>query len=489
MTLLLALWVSLQNPERPYVIRVEDEATGRGVPLIELRTTSGLALITDNAGVVAFDEPGLLGRRVFFFVEGHGYERAADGFGIRGVAFDTAPGGSGSVKVRRLNIAERLYRITGQGLYHHSVRAGLPVPLKAPVYNAGVMGQDTAVAVVRDDKIRWFWGDTNLPGYALGHFGTSTATAGLPGRGGLDPAVGIDLRYAVDEKGLCRPTFPAGPPGAVWVHGGFTLKDPEGRERILTQYERVRSLTERLELGIAVFDESTERFTSLVTLDLKEERHPFGQAFRMSDGGVEYVVFALPYPALRVRARWEDALNPEAYEGFSCLEQGAVRRDAEGRPEFRWRRGAPPWTPERQEDCVRKGLLKAEEGWIQTKDAAGGRLIRLHRGSVRWNAFRKCWVMVATRSGGEESLLGDVYYAEASKPEGPWPRAVKVAGHKAYTFYNPVHHDFFDQEGGRLIHFEGTYTTTFSQTKIPTPRYDYNQILYRLDLSDPRLSK
>ena len=32
-----------------------------------------------------------------------------------------------------------------------------------------------------------------------------------------------------------------------------------------------------------------------------------------------------------------------------------------------------------------------------------------------------------------------------------------------------------------------TYTTLFAQTKVKTPRYDYNQVMYRLDLDDPRL--
>jgi hypothetical protein len=52
-----------------------------------------------------------------------------------------------------------------------------------------------------------------------------------------------------------------------------------------------------------------------------------------------------------------------------------------------------------------------------------------------------------------------------------------------------VSHPFFDQEGGRIIYFEGTYASTFSGNTNPTPRYDYNQIMYRLDLADPRLGK
>ncbi len=50
------------------------------------------------------------------------------------------------------------------------------------------------------------------------------------------------------------------------------------------------------------------------------------------------------------------------------------------------------------------------------------------------------------------------------------------------------HPPFFDQEGGRLIYFEGTFTKTFSRTKVGVPRYDYNTIMYRLDLADKRLT-
>ena len=46
----------------------------------------------------------------------------------------------------------------------------------------------------------------------------------------------------------------------------------------------------------------------------------------------------------------------------------------------------------------------------------------------------------------------------------------------------------FDQEGGRIIYFEGTYTNSFSGNPFKTPRYDYNQMMYRLDLADPRLA-
>jgi hypothetical protein len=63
-----------------------------------------------------------------------------------------------------------------------------------------------------------------------------------------------------------------------------------------------------------------------------------------------------------------------------------------------------------------------------------------------------------------------------------------VLRHKQYNFYNPAQYAFSDQDDGRLIYFEGTYTLSFAAGDVPTPRYDYNQIMYRLDLGDPRLA-
>src|SRR4051794_31519517 len=53
-------------------IRVVDAETGNGVPLVELVTVNHLRFVTDNTGRVAFNEPGLVGREVFFTVRSHG---------------------------------------------------------------------------------------------------------------------------------------------------------------------------------------------------------------------------------------------------------------------------------------------------------------------------------------------------------------------------------------------------------------------------------
>ena len=57
-----------------------------------------------------------------------------------------------------------------------------------------------------------------------------------------------------------------------------------------------------------------------------------------------------------------------------------------------------------------------------------------------------------------------------------WPR------HSAPSERHAAAHE--DRAVGRLIHFEGTYTNDFSGNPDKTARYNYNQVLYRLDLDN-----
>jgi len=77
---------------------------------------------------------------------------------------------------------------------------------------------------------------------------------------------------------------------------------------------------------------------------------------------------------------------------------------------------------------------------------------------------------------------------EGDTPLGPWVYAKKVVTHNDYTFYNVWMHPHFQRQGGRVVFFEGTYTKSFAGSTWPlTPRYNYNQQMYRLDLDDPRV--
>ena len=118
---------------------------------------------------------------------------------------------------------------------------------------------------------------------------------------------------------------------------------------------------------------------------------------------------------------------------------------------------------------------------------AGGETVKPHTGSIAWHPWRKRWVTVFMQSFGKPSVFGELWYAEADAPTGPWGRAVKVLSHDNYTFYNPRLHIEFTPAGSPALFFEGTYTMQFADKPAPTPRYDYNQILYQLDLDDPRL--
>ena len=480
-----------------FKIKVIDAQTGRGVPLVTLETENHIVHVTDSAGLIAFHEPGLMDRPVWFHVRSHGYEYPKDGFGYTGLALTPRTGESAEVKVRRRNIAERLYRITGAGIYRDSVLLGEPVPLREPLLNAQVLGQDSTLAAVFGGKIFWMWGDTQRASYPLGNFAMSGATSALPARGGT----GIDLEYFTGRDGFARPLWESAGKGVIWSDGLLAVRDGEGRERLVAHAAHLRDMSHLLAHWLSVFDGKSGRFEKVREYPLEETwRCPTGHPVRVTDESGDWFYFRAsrdshaPFPAVRVRATFDDVRTPEKYEAFTCLAPGSrfdkaatqLARDADGRLLYTWRTDTAALTSEQERELIAAGKMKAQEARFQPRDAEGGKSPHLHAGSVNWNAFRKKWVLIAVQQGGT-SQLGEVWYSEADSVLGPWLSARKILTHERYSFYNPVHHAFLDEEGGRVIHFEGTYTNTFSGNREFTPRYDYNQMMYRLDLSDARL--
>src|SRR5687768_12042310 len=89
---LLFLFSVAAHASEPCRIEVVERGSGWPVPMVELRTTHQVRLVSDNAGLIACDLPELMGRETWFTVVGHGYEMPKDGFGMRGVRLTPEPG-------------------------------------------------------------------------------------------------------------------------------------------------------------------------------------------------------------------------------------------------------------------------------------------------------------------------------------------------------------------------------------------------------------
>jgi hypothetical protein len=482
---------------RPFRIQVVEAGTGRGVPLVELKTVNQIRYYTDSNGIVAFDEPGLFNQKVYFSIKSHGYEAEKDGFGYRGASFVITEGGTAQVVIHRLNIARRLYRVTGEGIYRDSVLTGDKVPIREPLLNGQVFGQDSVVNAVFQGKIHWFWGDTNRPDYPLGNFHVPGATSELPGQGGLEPEEGVNLTYFVDEKGFARPTAPMPGEGPTWISGLTVLKDDQGRERMFAFYAKIRKMLEVYERGLVEFNSRTQRFEKVTQFPEASKysgEHPDGHAFLHQSHGINYIYYANPYPLLRVRADPELLKEPAACEAYTPLVPGTrmaqqqLDRGPDGRLRYAWKIKTQLLRQDQQAKLIASRRITADESLLNLRDIDTGKTVVAHGGSVYWNSFRNRWVMITVESYGSSSLLGEIWYALADSPLGPWVYARKVVTHDKYSFYNPKQHPMLDKDRGRIIFFEGTYTTTFSGNQDPTPRYDYNQVMYQLDLSEPRLA-
>lgn len=450
--------------DRPFVIRIVDSQSGRGVPLVEMRCSNGRAWYSDSNGIVSVSDAWAMGQEVFFRVSSHGYRFEGRVFDEAGIILPVKPGGRAELRVVRENIAERLYRITGAGIYADSIAAGLSVPIRRPLLNAKVTGQDTVIATPYLGRLYWFWGDTFGP--AKMNFSVAGATSLMPNAGGLDPERGIDLEYFVKPDGFARPMLPLEGPGLVWLEGLMIVRDPQGRDRLVATYTRVDKAKPVEERGVAVFDDRTGVFRPLAQHP-PDRGHRSSHPVRVTEGSRAWWYL---YPNYRVPDSWSAIQDAHAYESYTCDVGGCG-----------WKAGLPFVDgAEEERKLIARGKLAPEAARFRFIDVDTGKPGAFAMGSIAWNAFRKRWIMIA-------GAWGNVYYSEAMAPEGPWHCAKKIVTHDNYNFYNVVHHSFFDKDGGRVIYFEGTYTATFIKGAQPTPLYDYNQIMYKLSLDDPRL--
>ncbi len=361
----VCITASADFPARQYAeVRVLDAQSGRSVPLVELETVHHVRFVTDNSGRVAIGEPDLLDREVFFTVRSHGYEIPPDGFGYRGVRLQLRAGQKTELRIQRRQIAERLCRLTGEGLYRDSLLLGYRVPGLGDHPGAGegfprrarglVAGQDSVQAAIYRGRIYWFWSDTNRLAYPLGLFRTAGArTPVFPVT--FDPADGIPYQYFTDEGGFVRPMIPLPErkEGVVWIDGVCVVPDQRGHERLVCHYSRRKGLAEELEHGVAVFDDKQEIFVPVRTLPLSERwRHPSGHATPWEEQGKRYILFGNPAPVVRVPARYEAVLDPLSMKPSVARTPSATEnrslRYAMSREEWSGggRNNSHPWMPQ-----------------------------------------------------------------------------------------------------------------------------------------------
>jgi hypothetical protein len=466
----------------PFIIKFIDSETGRGMPLVRLDADCGAQFITDSGGIVAIYEPALMDRTVTFHVFSHGC-KAPDGGQI-----STLPkkGGYAEFTIESVNIAQRMYRITGAGIYNHTRMALLPAPLKNPTLSGKVVGQDTSAMTEYKGKYHWLWGDTSRPAYPLGNFKTSGATSPRPQDGGLDPSEGVDLTYYVNDEGFSKGMYPRSDAGLVWMNTMATIDD-NGAERLIASYWADMDVDEN---GFAVFNDTKEEWESLVVFSPAHNIQPAGAAYKHTDG---YFYVCSPYPSVRIRSTAQAVKNPAGYEGYSCLVEGTafsgtssqIDRDPNGNLLWGWKANTSVISDTRWQQLLDAGLVSSEEEWNRLRDIESDKPVQCAGCAVQYNEYRGCWSMVTQQIWGT-SFGGEIWYSEAPAPEGPWSKAIKIITHDNYTFYNVQIHPEFQEEGGKRLYLEGTYVNTYTNN-IATPRYNYNQMMYRLDLTSPKL--
>ena len=499
--LVLALALGCAAPLRPgaFEIRVVDAATGRGIPAVELRTTDARGFYTDSAGALALDDADLFGQDVFFAVRSFGYRYEPEVLGFAGLTLRVEPGASARLEMRRENVAERLYRLTGSGIYlERSADARPPGPALPPP-----SGLDSALAVPYDGELFWVFGDARLLRSPVGTFRAHAARSRLPGRGGLDPSVGVELRFLRDGAAL-RPML-SDPHPIIWLTALRVARDAGG-ERLFATYQKIGEGLRVIERGIAELDAARGVFRIAARHPSDALARPEGPVFRHVDAGRSYF-----YYDMQLRSPDDAAaqLDLASYEAYTPLRPGrapgapdALERDASGNLVWGWKRNSAAVPPEQWQTWLESGAVSPRELPYRLIDAETGQVVQPQHGSIQWSPHRRRWIMLRSQLGGA-SFLGEVYYFEAETPLGPWAYGRKVVSHSmpalapdgrpraerdTYSFYNPVQHPELARAAGREIFFEGTFSAAFTAPPAaPIPRYDYNQMMYRLDLDDPRL--
>jgi hypothetical protein len=472
------------GPADCFALRFIDGANMRGVPLVKVVPGAGDAQWSDSQGMVAICDPDIVGRSIVFAVTSDGYALPSGST----VTLTATAASTATITLARRYAGERLYRITGQGIYRDSVLLGLTTPTAASNINGLVMGQDTPSTFVYGGKLYWLWQDTDRAAYPLGNFDTSGATSLLPGAGGLSPDLGANATYFVDANGFSRgmvdtstdPLRASASSAGIWLGQIVNVVDAAGAAQVFGTYY---ANTSHPWSALAKLDPSRETFAFVADYPTSAPI-PGGRSMVVRDPtGTSYAYWTNPLRFPATSAGVQDIAGYEVYSAYGPNGSTTLAKNADGTLSYAWTAGATAVT---QEALKSLNIAPSQGLDGHLTDLDGGSNVAVAHRSSTWNDYRKRFSSIVQQQFGT-SLLGETWYAEGDTPLGPWVYARKVVTHDdGYTFYNPDIVPYFSEAGGRILFFDATYTASYTSL-APTPRYNYNEIMYRLDLDDPRI--
>ena len=533
----LAVAVDDCKTTAPFYIQVVDQETGRGIPLAMVSTQDWVVWWTDSNGIAAITESDLqpdpaTGRSgdVWIYVSSWGYTDPADGgdaeFPGHGIVM--APGSFERVELRRDNRAERLYRFTGAGVFRDSLLAGVATPLTDPTHSAKVAGQDSTQVAYYKGRVMYFFGDTLVRDDPFGVFSSTGASTSLLD---VNASSFLELEYFLEELEENSTSPVAMVPideWFTWVQAFATVDAGTENEALLGFWaEHDGDTMNTTAFGSMIWDDVAGHFQLLKNFT--------GQAFSQycTDPWCSYVLWEGAHSLLATRDGEPcNASDPEAYvylacttplvrfplaaaaaaegafesfalwESYTPLVEGATlaqpspqleRDPTTGSLVYGWKRGTGALGPDDEQAFIARGEMAPDESlvWGATTDAETGDTITLSGGDIQWSEHRQKWVYISQKQ--DDGNNGEVWYSESDELLGPYDTAVKIITHEdnddmqhtmgSYTFYNVVQYPFA-AEGG-YIFISGTAdaaTDMDNSARANVARYDYNNIIYRLDL-------
>ena len=475
-----------------FAIRVVDAATGRGVPQADLVMTDGTRYTTDSGGTVAFNRAGYLNTADTFVLESYGYALAS---GTRSFTVTPTLGGSTTVPLARTQVAQRMYRESGEDLYKQTVAVGGTSPVTTTnanpnLSNAYVFGQDSGLTAVYKGKLYEFWGDTgvdtNYDGQdELGNFRTTGGVMSLPANGGLDPAAGENISYFVDGNSRPKAMFPTASFGLsdklFWASSPIVTHDAGGAERMVIAYAAVDGSGAATDKGFGVWNDSTQQFDKIASFPTTAPVAPGQNATHATFDGLDYWVIPNGNSFIRVRDTYADVTNINSYQVYTPLKPGTtftttnafggntitaanINTDAAtGKVVWTWAANTTPINGVIYADLANRGLVPWAQNPFAFADADSSGHVAFSTSAVSYNDYLKAWTFIGQQSFGS-SFIGEVWYATAPTVTGPWALARKVQTdartngvNDPYTFYNLIQHPYYDANSPYL-YYSGTYT-------------------------------